>query len=296
MRKYGLRVISSFLILLLTLGLLGCHAVSSPTPKPQVSSPQLPLRVHFIDVGQGDCILAQFSNGETLLVDAGDASQGSKVVRYLRNQGVRRIDHLIATHPHADHIGGMPEVIDSFDIGRVYMPRTTHSSSTYERLLLALKKKNLSITEARAGRSVTSAGNMDVCFMAPRSTRYENLNDHSAVTRIEYGDHVFLLTGDAEAQSEREMLVSSEICPKADVLKVGHHGSGTATSAEFLRAVRPKYAVISVGAGNPYGHPAKDTLARLRKEAVQVYRTDLHGTIVFTSDGQTISVTTEKPR
>jgi len=247
------------------------------------------LKVHFLDVGQADSILVQLPNGQSMLVDAGNNADGPSVVSYLKQQGIKKIDYLVATHPHEDHIGGMDNVIRSFDIGQVFMPRATTTTKTFEDVLLAIKEKGLKITTARAGVSLLDQGNLKVSFLAPMGSGYEDLNNWSAVTRIQYGDTTFLLTGDAEAQSEEEMLASGTDL-KADVLKVGHHGSSSSTTPVFLKAVAPKYAVISIGAGNDYGHPHRETLAKLADARVKVYRTDQDGTVIFTSDGKTITV------
>jgi beta-lactamase superfamily II metal-dependent hydrolase len=265
----------------------------NPENRPPAANPQLSgnrvLKVHFLDVGQADSILVQFPNGQNMLVDAGNNDDGPVVVSYLKSKGVSRIDYLVATHPHEDHIGGMDNVIRAFDIGQVYMPRATTTTKTFEDVLLAVKEKGLKISTARAGVTVLDQGSMKVNFVAPCGSDYEDLNNWSAVTRIQYGSTAFLLTGDAEAQSEGEMLASG-MNLKANVLKVGHHGSSSSTTPAFLKAVAPKYAVISVGAGNDYGHPHKETLAKLASAGVQVYRTDRDGTVVFTSDGKNITV------
>lgn len=251
--------------------------------------------MHFIDVGQGDSILIQFPDDQTMLVDAGPNEAGSAVVSYLQKEGIRRIDYLVGTHPHADHIGGMDEVVRAFEIGKVYMPRVTSNTASFESLLRALKAKGLRITPARAGVTVIEQEGLRVEFLAPSGSRYEDLNDWSAVLKVSYGSMSFLLTGDAEAGSEREML-SAGTDLKADVLKVGHHGSSSSTTTAFLRAVSPDYAVICVGAGNDYGHPHRETLDKLAAAGVRVYRTDRDGTVVFVSDGKTLSVRTLRSR
>lgn len=256
--------------------------------KPTIPSGQ--LKVHFINVGQGDSILVQFHNGQAMLIDAGP---DDSVVSYLNQQGIKKINYLVATHPHADHIGGMAAVIRAFDIEKVYMPRVSHTSKTYENVLLAVKEKGLKITSAKAGTTLFDQEGLKVNIVAPCGSSYNNLNDYSAVARIQFGNTSFLLTGDAESLSEQEMLASGAEL-KADVLKVGHHGSSSSTTPSFLKAVSPKYAVISCGAGNQYGHPHQETLNKLASAGVQVYRTDTNGTIIFTSDGQTLTVETLK--
>lgn len=259
-----------------------------PAANPQPSGDGV-LKVHFLDVGQADSVLLQFPDGWNMLVDAGNNDDGPAVVSYLKSKGISRIDYLVATHPHEDHIGGMDTVIWSFNIGQVYMPRATTTTKTFEDVLLALKEKGLKISTAKAGVTVLDQGSLKVNFVAPCGSNYEDLNNWSAVTRIQYGSTAFLLAGDAEAQSEEEMLASGANL-KANVLKVGHHGSSSSTTPAFLKAVAPKYAVISVGAGNDYGHPHKETLAKLAKAGVRVYRTDRDGTVVFSSDGKNITV------
>lgn len=249
------------------------------------------LNVHFIDVGQGDSILLQFPGHQTMLVDAGDNEAGPTVVSYLHQQGVKKIDYLVATHPHEDHIGGMDLVIDSFDVGKIFMPRVTTNTKSFEDVLRSIKAEGLKVTPARAGLVVLDQNGLNISFLAPRGSGYEDLNNWSAVLKVQYGSTSFLLTGDAQAESEQEMLASRANL-EADVLKVGHHGSHSSTTLAFLKAVSPKYAVISVGAGNDYGHPHQETLDKLAAAGVKVYRTDINGTVVFVSDGKTVTAKT----
>lgn len=286
------KIIAIIFILLLT----GCVAkapvenVISKETSPQVqATTDTNLRVHFIDVGQGDSILVQFPDGKNMLVDAGKNGSANAIVNYLKKAGVNRIDYLVGTHPHEDHVGSMDTVIKSFQIGEIFMPRATNNTKTFRDVLQAIKDKGLKVTTAKAGVNIIKADNLTADIIAPHKTEYESLNNHSAVIKITYGKISFLLTGDAEEQSEFEMLASSAVRPQADVLKVGHHGSKSSTSSGFLNAVNPKYAVISLGAGNDYGHPHKVTMDRLSKAGVQVLRTDEKGTIVFSTDGKEIS-------
>lgn len=245
------------------------------------------LKVHIIDVGQGDAILVQF-HSQNMLVDAGP---DDSVVSYLNQQGIKKIDYLIATHPHADHIGGMAAVIRSFDIGKVYMPKVSHTTKTFENTLQAVKSKGLKVSTAKSGVTILDQNGTKANFIAPCSSSYDNLNNYSAVIKIQHGNTSFLLAGDAEAESEQEMLASGTNL-KADVLKVGHHGSNSSTTSSFLKAVSPKYAVISCGAGNQYGHPHQETLSKLANAGVKTYRTDTSGTVIFISDGKTLTVKT----
>ncbi len=251
------------------------------------------LKVHFIDVGQADSILAQLPTGQNILIDVGNNADADLVVNYLRRQGVKQLDHVIGTHPHEDHIGGLDVVIKTFDTGKVYLPRVSHNTKTYEDVLMAIKNKGLKVTEAKTGVELDAVSGVDAVFLAPGKSSYDGLNNYSAVLKLTYGSTSFLFTGDAEAESEQEMLLSSWQNPKADVLKVGHHGSHSSTTATFLDIVSPDYAVISVGKDNDYGHPHAETMAKLAAAGVQVFRTDQQGTIMATSDGKNITFNKE---
>ncbi|MFY9139199.1 MAG: ComEC/Rec2 family competence protein [Thermacetogeniaceae bacterium] len=249
------------------------------------------LKAHFLDVGQGDSILIQFPNGQTMLIDAGTSEAGGAVVSYLKKEGINKINYLVATHPHADHIGGMAAVVHALAVERVYMPRVSHTTKSFENLLATIKTKGLKINKAEAGVTIINQDGIKAGFMAPCSLGYDNLNNYSAVVKVQYGSTAFLLTGDAESVSEQEMIASGANL-KADVLKIGHHGSKSSTTKGFLSSVSPKYAVISCGRGNSYGHPHQETLDRLKKAGVQVYRTDAQGTVIITSDGKTLTIKT----
>lgn len=285
------RISLYFLVLIIfLLSTAGCGSEPPETPSISPGGSGV-LKVHFIDVGQADSILLQMPGGRNMLVDAGNNGDGDTVVNYLRTRGVKQIDYLVGTHPHEDHIGGLDRVIEEFDIGKVYMPRVTHTTKTYEDVLEAISGSGLTITPARAGVEIISGGGLTAVMLAPNSDSYDSLNNYSPVIKVSFGQVSFLLTGDAEELSESEMLKSGADL-QADVLKVGHHGSHSSTSPEFFRAVNPRYAVIQVGAGNDYGHPHRETLQTLRR--VKVYRTDLHGTVVFTTDGQEIQASAGK--
>ncbi|AFK87466.1 MULTISPECIES: ComEC/Rec2 family competence protein [Thermoanaerobacterium] len=246
------------------------------------------LKVHFIDVGQGDSIFIESPGGKTMLIDAGVPEMGKKVVDYIKSLGVTKIDILVGTYPHEDHIGGMDRVIESFEIGKFYMPKVTTNTRTFEYVLNAAKNKGLKIDVAKAGVTLDLGHSVSAEMIAPNSSKYDDLNEYSAVIKLVYKNTSFLFTGDAGAESEREMIEKGYDL-KSDVLKVGHHGSSTSTTASFLDDVSPKYAVISCGKGNDYGHPHSSTLKKLKNRNIPVYRTDECGTIVASSDGQNIS-------
>lgn len=260
---------------------------SATTNNPSVSGE---LKVHFIDVGQADAILLQQGNFN-MLIDAGNNDDEALIKSYLDNLGIKEFQVVIGTHVHEDHIGSMDYIINSFKVGKVYFPKQTASTKTFESFINAVQGKGLSLTTPIVGETF-KIGDAAVTILAPNSISYEDENDYSIVTMVQYGSTKFLLTGDAEAVSEMEM-VKKGLDLKADVLKVGHHGSKTSTVANFLSVVSPKYAVISVGKNNSYGHPAQSTLDRLKNAGVTLYRTDENGTIVATSNGKDITFSTK---
>ena len=244
------------------------------------------LRVSFIDVGQGDSEFIELPNGETLLIDAGTNETGADVVSYISSLGYSSIDYVVGTHPHEDHIGGLDDVIRTFDVESVYMPKVTADTKTFEDVLDAVDEKGLTINTAKAGVTLVDGDGLSVKMLAPILDEYDNTNDYSAVIRIVYDDTSFIFMGDAEQYAED--LITGDV--DSDVLKVGHHGSSTSTGEAFLERVSPSYAVISCGLGNSYGHPHTETIEKLG--GIPVFRTDEMGTIVATSDGSEISFRT----
>ena len=249
---------------------------------PGITSTYGLMRVHFIDVGQGDCAFIELGNGQTMLIDAGNNENGDEIVKYIENLQYSDIDYVVATHPHEDHIGGMTEIIEKFDIDIFYMPWAVSTSYTYENMLDTLSEKRVEVHKAELGRTILSSGPIEITVLSPEEdTEYSDLNDASAVVRLQYGETVFLFTGDA-GESIEENLCDFDI--DSDVLKVGHHGSETSSSDEFIQKVSPEIAVISCGANNSYGHPDEITLDTLKEYDADVYRTDESGTIIVTAD------------
>lgn len=245
------------------------------------------IKVNYIDVGQGDSELIQV-NGKNLLIDAGPNESIDKLMSYLSKQDIKKIDYVIATHPDEDHIGGMSSVIKKYDIGEFYAPKKLTNTRTFENMVTALKSKNLKINVGKAGIDLDLGKNVTCQMLAPNNDKYKDTNNYSIVIKITYGESKFLFTGDAEKISETEML-SKNLDLSADVLKVGHHGSTSSSSNEFLDKVNPKIAVISCGKNNKYGHPHSETLTKLKNRKVQIYRTDVDGSIVLLSDGKKIA-------
>lgn len=252
---------------------------------PAVTDAAGAMKVHYINVGQGDAIYIKAPNGEDILIDAG--KNGKTVVDYLKKQKVNDIEIMIATHPDADHIGGLDEVLNAFKVKQVYAPKVSHTTQAYKDFLTAVKKKKLTIKSATKGTTLPVKG-VTAKFVGPTKTYGTNdLNNWSAVLHMTYGKKSFLFVGDAETKAETDMINAKQTL-KADVLKVGHHGAKTSTSANFLKQVKPTYAVISVGKNN-YGHPTSNVINNLKNAKANVYRTDKQGTIIATTNGSTIS-------
>lgn len=248
------------------------------------------LKVHYLDVGQGDSIFIELPNNETMLIDAAESYQSENIINYLKNLNYQKIDYVIGTHPHTDHIGGLKDIINTFEIGKIYMPKVVSTTKTYESLLMAIKDKNLKINTAKAGTSIIDTDALKINILAPNNSTYTELNNYSAVTKITYGTTKFLFMGDAEKLSENE--IKEDVT--ADVIKIGHHGSNTSSSINFIKKVNAKYGIISVGLNNKYNLPKEETITNWENSGTKIYLTSINGTITAISDGTNIKIESEK--
>ena len=287
--KYNVKkyLLTFLAILLFSFSIVSCGLTKFNSNKASNADPNKML-VHYIDVGQGDCILVQVNN-KNLLIDSGPKSDRRKLFNYLSGLNLNKLDYVIATHPHEDHIGNMDDIIKTYSIGTFYAPKVESTTKSFEDMVDALKDKNLKVHVLKNNSTSIDLGeNTKVNVFSPNKDFYDNLNNYSPVIKIQYGNTSFLFTGDAEKEVEKEILNNNEDI-SADVLKVGHHGSSTSTSKDFLKKVNPSIAVISVGKDNIYNHPDAITTKLLGENNIKTYRTDKDGTIVICSDGSNIS-------
>ncbi|MEW6727095.1 MAG: stalk domain-containing protein [Bacillota bacterium] len=273
----------------------GIITITSASPSSPLSAGAAPdqITVHFIDVGQGDAIYIELPENNDILIDSGDNPYGQTVVSYLKNKGVDDIELLIATHPHADHIGGLDNVLAAFVVEEVVDSGITAESQTYRDYWAAVQAEKCKYQVA-AGQSWTFGSAVFKVLNdipAPLRSDHQDINDISVVTLLDCGNVEFLFTGDLESTGEARLLSKFSPC---EILKVGHHGSTSSTSQAFLNVAKPEVAVVSVGTANKYKHPASVTLQTLNRGGIKVYRTDLHGTVKVTTDGKTFSVSTQK--
>lgn len=266
--------------------LAGCGPAAQATQK-AVKSPQAGMQVHFLDVGQADCTLIQ-TEEMAMLIDAGNWEDQERILGYLDGQGIERLDYVIGTHPHEDHIGSMGAVIRRYEIGTLILPDKIHTTAAYEDMLQAAADKGLSVTLPEVGERYGLGDGAWFSIVAPVKDYGDNLNNWSVGVRVTYGEDHFLFCGDAEAEAEADMQRTGEAL-KAQVWKVSHHGSSTSNTPEFLDAVEPAYGVISCGKDNSYGHPDQSVLKELAKRGVETYRTDEQGTIVAMASGSGVT-------
>ena len=244
------------------------------------------IKIHYIDVGQGDSILIQCGE-HNMLIDAGTNSSEEDLISYLDSLNIQKFDYLVGTHTHEDHIGGMDKIVKKYDFDSILFPKTTSNTKTFENFVTEVKNKNKKLTAPDTTKTYI-LGDATFEILSPLKDEYEDQNNYSIVIKLKYKDTSFLFTGDAEKLVEEDILDTNKDI-SADVIKIGHHGSSTSTSEEFLKKVNPKYAVISLGKDNSYGHPHKETIELLENYNIKTYRTDELGTIICTSDGKNIS-------
>lgn len=247
--------------------------------------------VHYIDVGQGDCSLV-VCDGKTMLIDAGENGHEEDVINYLHSQSVEKLDYIIASHQHSDHIGGLAEVIEEFGADTLIMPRLTKAqtptNSTYTAFLKAIQNSDMKVLSSKVG-DIYQLGSATFEIYGPVTDDVEDINSMSIIMKVTYGENTFMFTGDAEKDEELEV-VDTGADLDCDVLKVAHHGSKTSSCKEFLAEVTPEICVIQVGENNDYGHPHEAPLKRIKSYTEEIYRNDICGDIVIYSDGRNLTV------
>lgn len=273
------------IVLVLIAVLVGCNIELVDTKK--VPNTHQTMSVHFIDVGQGDAIFIQSPNGKTMLVDGGVKGAGQTIIDYLRDNNVTSLDYVVATHPDADHIGGLIPVLQTIPIGHFIDSGKVHTSKTYEEMLMLINEKDIPYSVPTVGEQIDLDGAIETVVVHSDEEAVDN-NDASIVLRLVYGDISFLLTGDAGINIEKQLL-DRDI--RSTILKAGHHGSNTSTSLDFIKAVQPEVMILSYGQNNQYGHPHAEVVENARAVNSKIYATSEAGTIVVKTDGQTYSTT-----
>lgn len=286
--------IISVLMVLLTFGCtLDTQNESQETKVNTSSNANNEMSVHFIDVGQGDSILIQSPEGKNMLIDGGKKEKGKDVVTYLRQQGIEKLDYVVATHPDADHIGGLLAVLNSISIKNFIDSGKEHTTETYENMLQLILDKHIPFIVPSVGDTIPLDSDLEITVLNTGGNANDN-NEASIVLKVQYEDISFLLTGDADAGVEKSML--SEYDLKSTVLKAGHHGSDTSSSDAFIREVQPEVTILSYGENNMYGHPTPEVVTRLKKVDSDIYSTAEVGNIVVKTDGRDYTVETDSIR
>jgi beta-lactamase superfamily II metal-dependent hydrolase len=283
------------LLLIVGLMLTGCN-LGPGTPGPATPG-QGTLKIAFLDVGQGESILIQAPNGQTMLIDGGRSTNLAKsvIIPKLQEWGAQQVDVLIPTHPDLDHIAGLVGVLENFPVKLAALTGQVHSTQIYERLLTAIRDKNIEALKVRTGTAIPFDPAVKIEVLAPDedAVQDDDTNNASIVLKLTYGNTSFLLTGDAEFP-ENKAILNHGFDLRSTVLKLGHHGSRTSTNEDWLQRVQPQLGIISAGTDNSFGHPHPEVIAALEKLKIPYIRTDEHGTITVTSDGATVRATSEK--
>ena len=288
------------LFFVMVFSILGCNKApekQAEAPKAAAAKKQdsAPLTIKVIDIGQGESILIRVA-GQSVLIDTGDVEHRDRIVSYLKKEKITTLDKVIITHPHADHLGGMPGILENFKIGQIYDSGRTTTTSLYRQYLTSVNKKNIPFQIATPGSEIAITNDVKLKVLAPDKTMLadEEINNSSIVAKLTYDQFSMLFTGDAEKDSEKLMLRDYSKDLKSNVLKAGHHGSSSSSSPDFLKVVNPETVIISLAANNDYHHPHPSVMDRYKKAKMKIYRTDTDGTVTITSDGKTYSVSKEK--
>ncbi|MBI4302704.1 MAG: MBL fold metallo-hydrolase [Chloroflexi bacterium] len=273
----------------LLLILASCQQTLAPAASPPAQEER--LAVYFIDVGQGDAILLDHGEHE-VLIDGGEKQTETKLVAFLKKHVDGPLEAMVATHPHADHIGGLSSVLKNFQVKDIWLNGDKATSKTYNDFMVAVNEEKAQVHQAQRGGTITVDA-LSFQILNPPSKLFNDTNNNSIVLRLAYGTTTILFTGDAEKEAEASML-GAGLDVRASILKVGHHGSRSSSSPAFLQAVQPSVAIYMAGVDNSYGHPHPETIAALQKVGAQIYGTDAKGTVTILADGQTYQISTEK--
>lgn len=273
--------------------LFGVDFISNTSTEVNGQSVSGNLEISYLDVGQGDSAYIRVNDFD-ILIDAGPKSDADRLMKQLEAKNIDDFEMIIATHPHEDHIGGMVDVFNRYEVESFYMPKVTHTTKTFQNMINAISKEGIEVQPIKEGMRFDLGQGAKIDVYSPIYESYEEFNDYSPIMKLTFGETEFIFIGDAEAHAEQDVVAKYPNDLKADVLKFGHHGSSTSSTEEFLQSVDPNYGIISCGVDNKYGHPHRETLDKITKFNIKAYRTDKQGQITLTSDGKNISIKTEK--